>query len=124
MRWKLSGAVEGTAEVWLDEFGDGTVVHTYLRGEPASGGPRKRWRRERWVRRRYALPLKRHLTAVKDALEAEHVPGLPRVPLSQRVVSPPIQNATPPVRPDTGRGSDEGDTRDGRPDDVEHPDRG
>lgn len=27
-RWNVQGDLEGTAEVWLEEFGDGTIVHT------------------------------------------------------------------------------------------------
>ncbi len=125
VRWNVTGDLQGTAEVWLEECGDGTIVHTYLRAEPVPT-PRRRkpWQLERLARRRYALPLKRRLVAVKDALEVGHEPGLPRVPLSQRVVSPPITNATPPRRTTAESRAEEGDTRNGRPDDVEHPDLG
>lgn len=113
IRWNVSGALVGTAEVWLQEWADGTIVHAYLRAEPRAE-PRAQPRNLRFVRldhartlraqsdesrrrrrrvasklrRRYTLPLKRHLTAVKDAVEGSRAAGTPRVPLAERVVSP------------------------------------
>jgi hypothetical protein len=110
VRWNVSGALVGTAEVWLEEFGDGTLVHTYIRTVPASTR-RFRSRRQARVLRHYALPLKRHLLSVKDDLEKGRTVGEPRVALAERVVSRPIE--TDDVRA----------ARDGRPDDLEHTDR-
>jgi hypothetical protein len=110
VRWEIDGEMSGTAEVWLEDFGDGTIVHTYIRAEQGSG--RRTGRRlESWVRRHYALPLKGHLLAVKDEIEHGRSLGEPRVALAERVVSRPIDT-------DDLRAS-----RDGRPDDLEHPDR-
>lgn len=88
VRWNVTGALVGTAEVWLAEYGDGTIVHTYVRAEPAKrvGGSR---RTQAWATRGYALPLKAHLLVVKLALEAGRELGTPCVPLAERVVSPP-----------------------------------
>jgi hypothetical protein len=127
VRWQLTGDLVGTAEVWLEESGDGTIVHTYLRGEPAAphvGAHRIAAK----ARSRYALPVKQHMFEVKDALETDRVVGLPRVPIEQRVVSPPFeQRLSRQARSGTAtrhRPADEGAAGDGRPDDVEHPDRG
>jgi hypothetical protein len=105
VRWKVEGRLVGTAEVWLEEFGDGTIVHAYLRADPVvdpaatspvgrwvgrSGG-RGKWQRRlspRQVRKRYVLPLKAHLLELKHELEGSREPGTPRVPLGERVVSP------------------------------------
>lgn len=127
VRWHLTGDLVGTAEVWLEESGDGTIVHTYVRAEPAtSGGGTHRIAAK--ARNRYALPLKQHMFEVKDELEGDRVVGLPRVPLVQRVVSPPIeQRSTRHSRRGTAtrhRPADEGAAGHGRPDDVDHPDRG
>ncbi|MGH3507867.1 MAG: hypothetical protein ACRDO2_11755 [Nocardioidaceae bacterium] len=79
VRWRLSGAVTGTAEVWLQEFGDGVIVHTYVRAQPSPAANRR-------VRdgRRLGREIKRHMTAVKDELETGRKPGVPRVALGRR----------------------------------------
>lgn len=79
VRWRLSGALTGTAEVWLQEFGDGVIVHTYVRAERDPAANRR-------VRdgRRLGREIKRHMTQVKDELEAGREPGVPRVPLGRR----------------------------------------
>ncbi len=124
VRWRVSGALTGTAEVWLEEFGDGVIVHVYVRAEPTPPA------HNRSVVRRYVLPLKRLLTEAKDELEAGREPGIPRVPLSERVVSPPKQTTARRQRRSTRapsardrRGRREGATGDGKRDDVEHRDR-
>lgn len=116
VRWNVTGDLVGTAEVWLEAYGDGTIVYTYLRGEPTPT-PRRSTAHglEALGRRRYALPLKHRLFAVKDTLEAEHVVGSPRIPIGQRVVSPPTdQHARHPPRRDSSvRRVDEEEPRDG-----------
>lgn len=89
VRWSVGGALEGTAEVWLQEYGDGVIVHTYVRAEPAEPGRSIRGL-ARWTLRRYALPLKQHLLTVKFELEGDRELGTARIPLAERVVSPPI----------------------------------
>jgi ribosomal protein S18 acetylase RimI-like enzyme len=89
VRWRLSGALTGTAEVWLEEFGDGVIVHTYVRAvvaPKARTGVRLKGRRASWKRwpKFYALSIKRRMTEVKDELEAGRDPGVARVPLAER----------------------------------------
>ncbi len=126
VRWNLTGELVGRAEVWLEESADGTIVHTYLRAEPATPG-RSAHRTASRARTRYALPFKQRMFEIKDELEGDRLVGLPRVPIEQRVVSPPIKQSAP-RRPGGAsttrhRPADEGAAGHGRPDDVEHPDR-
>ncbi|MDQ3484752.1 MAG: polyketide cyclase / dehydrase and lipid transport [Actinomycetota bacterium] len=123
VRWDVSGALVGTVEVWLEEYGDSTIVHTYVRAEPAKRVGDSR-RTQTWATRRYALPLKAHLLAVKFAMEAGRELGTPRVPLGERVVSPPTgpQTSAEGGRTGTGGETTKGQ-RDGRTDDLEHRDR-
>ena len=69
VRFVVSGALRGTAEIWLEPVGDGTVVHFYLRA-----GLTER------ARRRRTLAWKQHAYALKDQLEAGRVPGTPVQP--------------------------------------------
>lgn len=72
VRWRVSGAFEGSAEVWVEEYGDGAVTHLFLRLETAGPGTARR------LERRYGVPLRRHLFDAKDALEGDRPPGVPR----------------------------------------------
>lgn len=65
VRWRVTGAHAGSAEVWIEAYGDGAVAHAFLRLE---GDPKR-------LRRRYGVPLQRGLFAAKDALEAGRSPG-------------------------------------------------
>jgi hypothetical protein len=115
VRWEMSGALTGTAEVWLEPFGDGVIVHAYLRGTPPTG-PTAGRRFAVQTEKQWVLPLKRRLLDAKDELEADRPVGEPRIPLAERVV---VSQST-----QTDHGADKGASRHGRPDDVEHPDRG
>jgi hypothetical protein len=64
VQWRVRGALEGTAEIWLEPWRDGVVVHYYLRCDPRD--PATRPRRER---RRRAQAWKRVVHGLKDALE-------------------------------------------------------
>jgi hypothetical protein len=66
VQWDVSGALSGTAEIWLEPVGDGTVVHFYLRAAMTD--------RER---RRRALAWKRVVYRIKDDLEGDRAPGTP-----------------------------------------------
>ena len=92
-RWTVSGCLVGTAEVWLQEHGDGTVVHAYLRVDPTGHGASRRGRR-RSRAASYALALKQRLFEVKDLLEGDRQPGTTRVPIGERVVSASEQRPT------------------------------
>jgi hypothetical protein len=66
IHWEVEGALHGTAEIWLEAVGDGTVIHFYLR---AGLSDRARARRGRaW---------KRSVNRLKDELEAGRRPGDP-----------------------------------------------
>lgn len=85
-RWSVTGALVGSAEVWLEEFScgpeHGSVVHWFLRGDPTargsttqpwSGDPDRLARRSRRIARDYTRRIKRRMFALKD--EAESVPS-------------------------------------------------
>jgi hypothetical protein len=114
-RWTVTGSLVGTAEVWLEEHGDGTIVHAYLRVDPSAPAGRSGPRGGGAIAARAALSLKRRLFEVKDLLEGDRELGTTRVPLSERVVS-----ASEPRPTST---TTEGTPPDGRPDDLQHPDR-
>jgi hypothetical protein len=113
MRWTVSGELTGTAEVWLEEHGDGVVVHSYLRADPAGREASRISRSPSAVNARYALPLKRAMFEVKDRLEGNRQPGSARVPLAQRVVSSSV----------SGQVKGKGKASDGGSHHVEHSDR-
>jgi hypothetical protein len=62
----VSGALTGTAEIWLEPVGDGTVLHFYLRTGLSDRGRAAR-----------ATAWKRSVHAVKDELERGREPGTP-----------------------------------------------
>ncbi|MQA81981.1 MAG: polyketide cyclase / dehydrase and lipid transport [Streptosporangiales bacterium] len=71
MRWRVTGSLAGTSEVWLEPHRDGTVVHLYLRLDPATADDAGRGRRAAdRLRRGFAVDFKRRLSALKDELEA------------------------------------------------------
>jgi hypothetical protein len=74
IRWSVTGALVGSAELWLEPFGDGVVVHYYLRVDPA-----RAVRSPDRVRKRQALDWKRHVNRLKDELEGGRPPGEPGV---------------------------------------------
>ncbi|UPK73398.1 hypothetical protein MU582_13225 [Nocardioidaceae bacterium SCSIO 66511] len=73
-RWAVDGAMRGSAEVWLERWADGVVVHVFWQVDPADGR-----RLDARGRRRFGLEVKAHVTAVKDSLEEGRAPGTPRV---------------------------------------------
>lgn len=79
VRWSVSGAVVGSMEIWLEPWGDGVVIHWYLRAEP--GRVARRPDRER---ARRMLGWKKQVHALKDRLEAGREPGSPRLPAAAR----------------------------------------
>lgn len=95
VQWRVSGAVVGTMELWLEPWGDGVLVHHYLRGEVADGGGpalgRRSGRGDR-VARRHVLRWKQVVHGLKDALEHGRGPG------TSREVKDPAEPAEVPVR--------------------------
>ena len=84
-QWRVDGALVGTAEVWLEPWGDGVLVHFYLRCEPGASQ-----RADRELRRR-AQAWKRAVHALKDDLERGRRPGEPR---ETALDAPPAQLTT------------------------------
>jgi hypothetical protein len=79
VRWNVRGALTGSMEVWLEPYADGVIVHHYVRCDPPGGrtlSPAAA-ARERRRRQRHA---KRIFWALKDELEGDRPPGLPRQP--------------------------------------------
>jgi hypothetical protein len=111
-RWYLTGTLVGSAEVWLEEFADGVLVHVYVRADPAptfGGAPLKprqarRIRRQLW--KRYARPLKRWGFAVKDTAEGDRRPGVPSVTAKPQAVGSAAKGATTIREVSDGRSDD------------------
>lgn len=82
-QWLISGALHGTAEVWLEPWRDGTVVHLFLRLDFAAeqsaeqSGDRRTSRRSERERTRRVLAWKRDVNLLKDELERGRAPGDP-----------------------------------------------
>lgn len=79
-QWRVDGPLTGTAEIWLEPWTDGVLVHLYLRLDPAPGTrtpgeERARWRWAARERARRAQAWKRSVHAVKDDLEEGRRPG-------------------------------------------------
>jgi hypothetical protein len=87
LHWSIDGALCGSMEIWLEPWGDGVVLHWYLRATVAGGG-----RRPRGVSRRPGRELDRrtrawkgHVHALKDRLEAGREPGSPADAVPQAI---------------------------------------
>ncbi|HSV64825.1 MAG TPA: polyketide cyclase / dehydrase and lipid transport [Mycobacteriales bacterium] len=76
IRWTVAGALVGSMEVWLEPFGDGVLLHHYLRADPA--GRRVSPRRAGQELRRRQRHAKRVFWRVKDELEGDRRPGAAR----------------------------------------------
>jgi hypothetical protein len=77
-RWIVSGALVGSMEVWLEPVLDGTLVHYYLRADPA--GPDGRptplpWRKGIAEAARRQQAAKAVAFGLKDLLEDGRPPG-------------------------------------------------
>jgi hypothetical protein len=86
IRWSVTGDLVGSCEIWLESFGDGVIVHYFLRAdvtrrgsstEPWTGAPGRRRRRAIRVAREHATHWKAVLHELKDELEAGRAAGLP-----------------------------------------------
>jgi hypothetical protein len=80
IRWTVSGAMVGSMEIWLEAVLDGTVLHYYLRADPADREgrpvalPVRRASAEAARRQRAAKAV---ALALKDRLEAGRPAGEP-----------------------------------------------
>ncbi|MFI7589466.1 polyketide cyclase / dehydrase and lipid transport [Spongisporangium articulatum] len=72
-QWSVAGGARGTAEVWLEPWQDGTVVHLYLRLR-ATPGRRGRVRPDAEAREHAWT---RWLLKIKDEVDADRPVGTP-----------------------------------------------
>lgn len=84
VRWSTTGALVGSSEIWLEPYGDGVIVHCYLRTEATARGSATRAvvlapRAAAGEVQRRARHARRVLWALKDSLEAGREPGAPAV---------------------------------------------
>ena len=86
IRLTVTGALVGSNEFWVEPWGDGAIVHYYLRAdptrrgsdtEPLTGSPRRLLKRTIRMRTAHCVRLKAGLNDVKDRLEAARSPGEP-----------------------------------------------
>jgi hypothetical protein len=86
IRWSVTGDLVGSCEIWLERFGDGVIVHYFLRADPTRrgsntepwpGANRRQQRRAVRMARDHALHWKAVLHQVKDELEAGRAAGEP-----------------------------------------------
>lgn len=75
VRWVVAGELTGTAEIWLERWRDGAVVHWFLRADP-SAATRSPGR----LRLRYTREYKARVHQLKDRLEHGRAAGVPRLP--------------------------------------------
>jgi hypothetical protein len=77
LRWSLSGKLSGTAEIWLEPWRDGVIVHWFVRATDAHSGQDGSSVRESMIRAH-----KRRIHALKDEIERTRPAGMPREPSS------------------------------------------
>ena len=114
-RWAITGALVGTAEIWLEQLRTGTIVHAFVQADPAATTRRRRATRAR-LEKRYGHRLKAHIVAVKDAHDLERPAGtLPPLlaTAQQRVEGGKVASGEHRT---IVRGSDQ-EAHDGQPDD-------
>jgi len=75
VRWNVTGALVGSMEVWIEPWGDGVILHYYLRADPV--GPRQQ-RSDRDEVRARAIRAKEIFWRLKDDLEGDRPPGCGR----------------------------------------------
>jgi hypothetical protein len=87
LHFSVTGALVGTGELWLEAFGDGVIVHVFLRADPTMPGSDTRpaalslqatWREAR----HRAWQTKRGMGLLKDRLEGDRPAGEPRQDLA------------------------------------------
>lgn len=80
VRWTVTGALVGSMEIWLEPVLDGTVLHYFLRADPAGPGgvpapaPPRKGLAEARRRQRAAKAI---ALSSKSRLEAGRAPGEP-----------------------------------------------
>jgi hypothetical protein len=90
LHFSVSGGLVGTGELWLEEFGDGVIVHVFLRADPVRPGTKGEvavlplkalWRESR----KRAWQTKRGMGLLKDRLEGARAAGEPRPDLAEPI---------------------------------------
>ena len=77
VRLTVTGALVGSNEFWVEPWGDGAIVHYYLRADPPRAvSPRRAVK----LREAHRVRVKAGLNALKDRLESGREPGTPRRP--------------------------------------------
>ena len=73
-RWRLTGNLHGTAEVWLEPVGDGVTVHVFVQADLA--------KHRRWTDPQNALNhrIKRRVLDLKRHFDLQRPAGMPAVP--------------------------------------------
>lgn len=71
-RWAVAGDLVGSAEIWLEEYRDGVIVHYYLRADPGSDAAGVDADK---LRRQEAWDWKRKIWSLKAELEGDRAPG-------------------------------------------------
>jgi hypothetical protein len=92
LHFRVSGALAGTGELWLESFGDGVIVHAFLRADPTMPGSRTEPAtltvRAAWREARHrAWQTKRAMGRLKDQLEGSRPAGEPRPDLAVPIPS-------------------------------------
>jgi hypothetical protein len=77
VRWTVTGELTGSTEIWLERWGDGVLVHWFLRAQPQP--PPSSREVQRWARR-YTVAYKERIHELKDRLEHGRPAGVPRLP--------------------------------------------
>ena len=105
IRWTVTGDLVGSCEIWLEPYGDGVIVHYFLRAdptrrgsrtEPRTGAPRKLQHQAIRIGRQHATRWKAVLHTLKDELEAGRPPGeAPQKSVSPGAATP---NGSSPTR--------------------------
>jgi hypothetical protein len=102
IRWTVTGALVGTAELWLEATGDGVLMHVYIRADPTRRGSATEVaslsvRAATRARARRARQIKQWSWRLKDELEAGRAAGEPRPgPHEQDIEAPSAPVAARP----------------------------
>jgi hypothetical protein len=107
IRWTVTGDLVGSCEIWLEPYGDGVIVHYFLRAdptrrgsrtEPRTGEPRSLQRQAIRIGREHATRWKAVLHRLKDELESGRQPGeAPETPGSPGGATPNGSRPAPSV---------------------------
>ncbi|MGZ4625963.1 MAG: polyketide cyclase / dehydrase and lipid transport [Kineosporiaceae bacterium] len=109
VQWAVGGAAVGSMEIWLEPYGDGVILHYYLRADlvgPGRPGRERERRRVTW---------KRQVHALKDRLEAGREPGRPRAQPADAAADAPAADPHPSAGPGGGPVKDPGEPAESPP---------